>query len=92
MYICKPCGAYVGCYRGTKKALGRLANAELRKCKHEAHEAFDQIWGKGYMGRKEAYTWLSQQLGTDRNLTHIGMFDVEKCKKVIEASRNYLKE
>ena len=36
MYICRPCDAYVGCYKGTTKALGRLANAELRKYKHEA--------------------------------------------------------
>ena len=41
MYICRPCDAYVGCYKGTKKALGRLANAELRKYKHEAHGVFD---------------------------------------------------
>ena len=92
MYICRPCGAYVGCYKGTKKALGRLANAELRKCKHEAHEAFDPIWENGLMERQKAYTWLSQQLATERELTHIGMFDVDMCKKVIEISRNYLKQ
>jgi hypothetical protein len=90
MYICRPCDAYVGCYRGSKKALGRLANAELRKYKQQAHEALDQIWKKRLMKRKEVYTWLSQQLETERDYTHIGMFDVEQCKKVIAVSEQYL--
>jgi len=47
---CKPCDAYVGCHEagngqgdGTKP-LGRLANAELRKAKKDAHYAFDRLW------------------------------------------------
>lgn len=90
MYICRPCDAYVGCYKGTTKALGRLANTELRKYKHEAHEAFDKIWKNHFMDRYHAYAWLSKQLGTERDLTHIGMFDVEMCKKVIQVSTDYL--
>lgn len=92
MYICRPCDAYVGCLWSSNKALGRLANAELRKYKHEAHNIFDQIWEKRLMGRHKAYTWLSQQLGTKRSLTHIGMFDVELCKKVIQLSTDYINE
>ena len=92
MYICRPCDAYVGCYKGTTKALGRLANAELRKYKHEAHEVFDLIWEKHFMKRPQAYTWLSKQLGTERDYTHIGMFDVDTCKKVISISMIYLSE
>ena len=92
MYICRPCDAYVGCYNGTTKALGRLANAELRKYKHEAHEVFDLIWKKNLMDRTQAYIWLSKQLGTKQDYTHIGMFDVETCKKVISISSNFLEE
>ena len=69
-----------------------MANAELRKYKHEAHDVFDLIWKKHFMKRAQAYTWLSKQLGTERDYTHIGMFDVEICKKVIAVSTNYLKE
>ena len=92
MYICRPCDAYVGCYKGTTKALGRLANAELRKFKHEAHGVFDFIRKKHFMKRAQAYTWLSKQLGTERDYTHIGMFDVDTCKKVIAVSNKYLIE
>ena len=43
-YICFDCDAYVGTHKGTEKPLGRLANAELRKWKMRAHDAFDPIW------------------------------------------------
>ena len=44
IYICKPCDAYCGVHKGTDNALGRLANAELRYWKKEAHKYFDVIW------------------------------------------------
>lgn len=43
IYLCRDCRAYVGVHKGTDQALGRLANAELRKAKKEAHFYFDQI-------------------------------------------------
>ena len=30
MWLCRPCGAWVGTHEGTEKPLGRLANADLR--------------------------------------------------------------
>lgn len=44
VYLCRPCAAYVGVHRGTNKALGRLANVELRRLKMEAHKVFDPLW------------------------------------------------
>ena len=90
MYICRPCDAYVGCKTGTKESLGRLANAELRKYKQAAHDVFDLIWKDNHINRTEAYTWLSQKLGIDRDFTHMGMFDVDQCKQVIELACHYL--
>ena len=40
IYLCRPCEAYVGVHKGTDKALGRLANKELRESKKEAHFYF----------------------------------------------------
>ena len=60
--------------------------------KYEAHDVFDLIWEKHFMKRAQAYTWLSKQLGTERDYTHTGMFDVETCKKVIVVSNKYLIE
>ncbi|MCT8526075.1 zinc-finger-containing protein [Glaesserella parasuis] len=89
-YECEPCDAYVGCHPNTEKPLGRLANAELRKAKKEAHSAFDPLWKKGYMKRGRAYLFLSKSLGIPQKDTHIGMFDVETCNRVKEIAGDEL--
>lgn len=78
------CDAYVGCHKGTNKPLGRLANAELREAKKEAHAAFDPLWQDGAMKRTAAYIWLAEQLGIERQACHVGMFDVAECRRVVE--------
>lgn len=84
LYICRPCEAWVGCHPGTDKPLGRLADKDLRIWKRNAHAAFDPIWREGKCTRKNAYLWLSGQLGISVNECHIGMFDTETCKRVVE--------
>ena len=83
---------------------GRLANAELREAKKEANFYFDQIaktnlinkiWSEylpGISNRNKAYLWLSNQLGIPREVCHIGMFDVEDCKRVVELCKPIIKE
>ena len=91
IYICRPCNAYVGVYENTNRPLGRLANAELREMKKQAHEVFDKIWKLKYKrGRYHAYRWLSQQLQRPSEYTHIGMMDIDECQKVIELSKAFL--
>lgn len=84
-YRCEPCDAYVGCHGKTKKPLGRLANAGLRKLKMAAHRSFDRLWKDGEMGRSDAYAWLAEQLDIPGDECHIGMFDEARCKQVIVA-------
>ncbi|MCF0055541.1 zinc-finger-containing protein [Dyadobacter sp. CY356] len=97
IYLCKPCDAYVGVHKGTNTPLGRLANKDLRSWKMKAHAAFDPLWQrklgiklsqdphyKKKFARGSGYNWLSQQMGLTRQECHIGMFDIEQCKKVIE--------
>lgn len=83
IYLCKPCDAYVGVHKGTDRALGRLADKELRYWKKAAHAAFDPIWKCGWMKRSQAYKWLAQRMGLRPGQAHIGMFDVAECKEVI---------
>ena len=90
IYYCPQCGAYVGVHKGTDRAKGRLANAELRRCKIEAHRYFDELYKRGLMKRREAYKWLSDQLGLPPEYTHIGMFNPETCAKVVDVSKKYL--
>jgi hypothetical protein len=102
IYICKSCDAYVGVRKGTDKALGRLANKELREAKKQAHYYFDQIaktslinkiwrkWIPNISNRSKAYKWLAMQLNIDEEFCHIGMMDVEQCDKVVEACKPFL--
>lgn len=79
------CDAFVGVHKSNNQPLGRLANGELRKAKINAHSIFDALWKtQGGMTRQQAYKWLSEQLGLPAKETHIGMFDVEMCNKVID--------
>lgn len=89
VYLCRACNAYVGVHKGTDRPLGRLANAELRHWKKAAHAEFDPLWQYGrFQGRrKAAYRWLSEKMGLPESKTHIGMFDVALCKRVIEICR-----
>lgn len=84
---CEPCEAYVGCHPGTKNALGRLANDELRKAKQAAHAAFDPLWRGGQQHRKSAYLWLAERMGMIAENCHIGMMDVEACRRVVEVCK-----
>ena len=97
IWRCEPCGAWVGCHQGTTNALGRLANAELRKAKMAAHAAFDPLWkervrrtgcGKK-VARSAAYKWLAAQLGIPREECHVGMMDVDRCRRVVEVCAPY---
>jgi hypothetical protein len=96
MYYCEPCQAWVGTHKGTDKALGRLANAELRLWKQQAHKFFDPLWHKKKKqgmksARMKAYEWLSREMHLPFKKTHIGMFDVEQCKKVVIICKQYYK-
>lgn len=83
IYLCKPCGAWVGVHKGTRNPLGRLANKNLREWKIKAHDAFDPLWKNGFMSRKGAYVWLSNQLSIPYELSHIGYFGVQTCQRVV---------
>jgi hypothetical protein len=96
-YYCAPCDALVNCHKGTTKPLGRLANKELRYWKRVAHEHFDPLWKKAIEkgrtkkeARGAAYKWLAKQMNLDIELCHVGMFDIEQCKKVIELCKPYM--
>ena len=93
LWMCKPCDAYVGCHKGTKQPLGRLANQSLRYWKKRAHLHFDRIWRtKKLLQRKEAYQWLSEQLEVDYKYTHIGMFTLSQCVVVVRISDEFINE
>lgn len=82
-WACLPCGAWVGCHPGTTRRLGRLANADLRRLRAQAHAAFDPRWKSGGR-RREQYAWLAERLGMKTKDCHIGWMDEEQCQRVID--------
>lgn len=83
-FMCLCCEARVGCH-ANGFALGRLADAPLRKAKMKAHAAFDPIWKRKVMSRTAAYKWLRGALGIDAKDCHMGMFDINECDNVVRA-------
>jgi len=88
MWLCKACGAYVGCHNNTKKPLGTMADKELRELRMKCHALFDTLWKTGYMKRKEAYRFLMIKLNLTNTEAHIGMFNKEICQKLINILDN----
>ena len=100
IYYCRDCQAWVGCHKGTNKSLGRVAKGKLRNLKKEAHKYFDHMWKRRMneskrMTKKKArtlaYKWLSEQMGTDPEYTHIGMYNEYQCERVIALCKPYYK-
>ena len=87
IWDCRPCDAYVGTHKvkdRLNEPLGRLADKELRFWKIQAHYAFDPIWKEKHMPRSSAYAFLAAMMNLPIEKAHIGMFDVEQCKQVIQ--------
>lgn len=86
LYLCRPCDALVGTHGKGKTPVGTMANASLRKWRKAAHSIFDPMW-KGrtkFMSRSGAYRWMQEVMELPASEAHIGMFDEEKCRILIE--------
>jgi hypothetical protein len=86
-FQCAPCQAHVGRY-ADGRPLGYLANAETRRARMTAHAAFDPLWKSGRMTRTQAYEELARAMGIRQEDCHIGMFNIEECKKTLEVAEN----
>lgn len=80
--------------------LGRLADRTLRGLKKATHQAFDPFWKSYALWtkhpaytkaakhdtarRKILYEWLSGVLGIAYDDCHVGMFDEDQCRRVIQ--------
>lgn len=80
-YLCRPCGAYVGCHQNTRRPLGTMANKELREWRMKVHHYIDPIWKGGLMKRKHVYRFLCRYFGRQ---FHVGESTIEDCKQVLE--------
>ena len=64
--------------------LGVPANKATRLARMEAHDAFDVMRLATGRNRSDAYRWLQDQMGMTREQCHMGKFDIDICKLVVE--------
>lgn len=67
-----------------RKALAAPPGSELARARIEAHAAFDPFWKSGRFSRGVAYEWLAVQMKLPVQLTHMVLFDVDQCRRVVE--------
>lgn len=79
-YDCPVSGCTVMCWNG-KTSLP--ADQETRDARIEAHDSFDALWKGQKHKRGYYYGKLADYLGLSPQETHIGMFDIETCKRVV---------
>ena len=84
------CDAYVGCYDGTQRPKGTLANRELRRERAITYNSLKAIWEKGFKAQQETYAWIREELGLSKIACHIGKFDMDLCKAVQEVVKQYM--
>lgn len=91
------CNALVGADPKTKQPKGSLAKPPLRRLRRDAYEVFDALWQakqqRDQIGKRAAiragYGWLAGQLGIPVEHCHIGWFDEEACRRVLDLCTPY---
>ena len=59
---------------------------ELYKWRVKAHKVFDKLFigSEAIMSKREAYEYLQSLMGLSEEQAHIGNFDIEQCKELID--------
>lgn len=66
------------------KPLGTPATRKTKMLRMQAHSVFDCWWKQLGLKKNEAYKQLSRIMDLPRKEAHIGMFDAEQCRHLIE--------
>ena len=56
-YQCPVCKNYVGCHKGTKRALGCIPTKELRLARNKLHAKMDPLWKNKYARNYDICSW-----------------------------------
>ncbi len=90
VWVCEPCFAWTGVFKGTTVANGRVANKELREARWYVNYYFSPFWTEGHMTKWQAFKWLAGKLRIPQKDCRLGWLDLKQCNKVIEVSRKFL--
>jgi hypothetical protein len=83
------CAGNVTAHKKTGEPMGIPADRETRRARALAHRAFDWIWQRGGMTRKQAYKWLAEAMGVNGMECHIGEMNKEEADRVVTLIERY---
>jgi len=83
-WVCWPCRASVGTHPDARTPLGSLANRELSQARIDAKIQLKQL----FPDQKERYRWLARQMNLSAKECHVGMFNLQQCRRVVELCRD----
>ncbi|UIF88360.1 zinc-finger-containing protein [Cupriavidus sp. UYPR2.512] len=93
VWICAACQAWIGVRARSKHntPLGRLANAALRECKSQLHDALEPLVAakmrrdgvNAFEARGKAMKWLIAALGLEVATPSIHALSLEQCEQAI---------
>jgi len=78
------CKGVHAAHQNSGKPMGIPANRETIEWRKKAHARFDPFVKKWFSNRREGYQFMQNMMGLSAREAHIGRFDIEKCKKLIE--------
>jgi hypothetical protein len=78
------CSGSHSCHQHNAVPLGIPGDAQTKAARMQAHKAFDQLWKKMGMRRKDAYRWLQTIMDLNAKEAHIGRFTLEQCKDLLD--------
>ena len=91
-YLCTECGAYVGTHIPVPdRAMGILANAEMRMKKRACHSMFDKMW-TSKRERHLLYRKLANQMEIPMHECHFGYMDIPQLDEAILILEEWSKE
>ena len=62
------------------------------QAKQMAHDWLDELWKRGYMGRREVYAWLARETGMNGHECHVKNFDIGLCEAIAFLCRDKLNQ
>lgn len=71
---------------------GFPGNAATRKARVDAHVAFDRLWNRGAMSRRDAYRWMRTVMSMTKREAHIAKFTEADCRRLIDRVATYVAE
>lgn len=85
IWLCRPCDAYVGTHQNSKRPLGQMANAHMRRARKLTKELFINKclmgnWKCNKTLKSAAYAMLADRMGITVDECHFGDFTVEQCR------------